>query len=91
MACMNQPRFRAGDWVTYVVGRVRHACEVLSYVGPVGRDDVPYYRLREPVWYSEPQEFDFPETALEPASVEDLARRYPPDRQPDARPPLDSQ
>ena len=77
-----KPRFRVGEWVTYVVGRSRLACEVLAYVGPVGQDNVPYYRLRQPVWYSTPLEFDFPETSLQPATRDDLDERYPPDQPP---------
>jgi hypothetical protein len=75
-----KPRYRVGDWVTYVVGQSRHACEVIEVYGPVGGENVFYYRLREPMWYGQPEEFDFPETSLEPATQEDLDRRYPPEK-----------
>lgn len=77
-----KPRFRVGDWVTYVVGGSRHTCEVIQYVGPIGLNAVHFYRLREPIWYGDPQEFDFPETSLEPASTADMKELYPPDQQP---------
>lgn len=66
--------------MTYVVGNCRHPCEVIEQVGQVGRNYVHYYRLREPIWYGEPQEFELPENSLEPATQEDLDSRYPPEQ-----------
>jgi len=74
-----RPRFKVGDWVTYVVGDSRHPCEVIQYIGTIGAKATHYYRLREPIWYSEPQDFDFPESSLERATPTDLASRYPPE------------
>jgi hypothetical protein len=62
-----------------MVGQYRHACEVIEAYGPVGKDEVFYYRLREPMWYGEPEEFDFPETSLQSATQADLDSRYPPE------------
>ena len=44
----------------------------------MGEDNVPYYRSREPVWYSTPVEFEFPETSFQPATRDDLDSRYLP-------------
>ncbi|HEY3789190.1 MAG TPA: hypothetical protein VGL71_10060 [Urbifossiella sp.] len=75
-----KPRYKIGEWVTYIVGGSRHACEVIQLVGPIGNTGIFYYRLREPIWYSEAQEFDFPETSLEAATPADLENRYPPEQ-----------
>jgi hypothetical protein len=74
-----RPRFRVGDWVSYVSSGGRLTCKVIGYVGTRGFDAVHYYRLSRPIWYGTPMEYDFPETGLEPATDEDLADIYPPE------------
>ncbi|MCI0699467.1 MAG: hypothetical protein L0241_00080 [Planctomycetia bacterium] len=77
-----KPKFRVGEWVAYTSGISRHVAEVIEDVGPVGARGRRFYRLREPIWYGEPVEYELPETSLEPATHDDLKRRYPPEQQP---------
>ena len=72
-------RFRVGDWVAYTSGRSRHVVEVIEDVGPVGARARRFYRLREPIWYGSPVEYELPEDLLEPASDDDLTKRYEPE------------
>jgi hypothetical protein len=74
-----KPRFAPGQWVAYTIGNSRHVAEVLQDLGPVGNRQVRYYKLREPMWYGEPEEYEFAETSLEPATQSDLDSRYPPE------------
>lgn len=77
-----KPRFRVGQWVAYASGFSRHVAEIVEDVGLVGLNRRRFYRLREPIWYGEPVEFELPETSLEPATLDDYKRRYPPEQQP---------
>ena len=77
-----QPKFRVGEWVAYTSGISRHVAEVIEDVGLVGVQARRFYRLREPIWYGEPVEYELPETTLEPATRDDLRRRFPPEDQP---------
>lgn len=72
-------KFKAGDWVAYGTGQSRHVAQVLADLGTVGERRVQYYKLREPMWYGEPEEYEFAENSLEPATQEDLDSRYPPE------------
>lgn len=72
-------KFSPGDWVAYNIGPSRHVAEVLQDLGTVGKQRVRYYKLREPMWYGEPKEYEFAETSLEPATQADLDSRYPPE------------
>ena len=78
----SKPKFRVGEWVAYTVGLSRHAALVIEDVGPVGVRMRRFYRLREPIWYGKPVEYELPEDSLRPATREDLDGRYPPDRPP---------
>jgi hypothetical protein len=75
----NRPKFKVGDWVAYGVASSRHVAEVIADLGTVGVRRVQYYKLREPMWYGEPEDYEFAEMSLEPATEADLARRYPPE------------
>lgn len=77
-----KPRFRVGEWVAYPTGLSRHVAEVIEYCGRVGTSGRHYYRLREPIWYGDPVEYELPETSLEHATMEDLDKRFPPDQRP---------
>lgn len=74
-----RPRFKPGDWVAYAVGPSRHVAEVIADLGTVGVRHVQYYKLREPMWYGDPEEYEFAENSLEPATQADLDGRYPPE------------
>ena len=75
-------RFRVGQWVAYTSGLSRHVAEVIEDCGPVGSRGRHYYRLREPIWYGNPVEYELSDASLERATRDDLAKRYPPDQQP---------
>lgn len=81
-------KFRVGEWVAYTMGLSRHAALVVADTGLVGHDPVRVYRLREPIWYGPPVEYEMAETTLEPASEADLDGRYPPDEPPEDRYPI---
>ena len=72
-------RFKAGDWVAYTIGTSRHVAEVIEDIGPVGVRQVRYYKVREPMWYGDPEEYEVAEHSLEPATQADLDSRYPPE------------
>ncbi|QJW96296.1 hypothetical protein [Frigoriglobus tundricola] len=55
---------------------------MIEDVGPVGTSGRRFYRLREPIWYGDPVEYERPEAILEPATPDDLKRRDPPEHQP---------
>src|SRR5437867_1478335 len=77
-----KPKFRVGEWVAYTSGLSRHTAEVIEDCGTVGVREWRFYRLREPIWYGEPVEYELPEHLLEAATDDDLKGRYPPDQQP---------
>jgi hypothetical protein len=77
-----KPKFRVGEWVAYTSGISRHVAVVIEDVGLVGVQARRFYRLREPIWYGEPVEYELPETTLELATQDDLQRRFPPEEQP---------
>jgi hypothetical protein len=72
-------KFEVGNWVAYTSGTSRHVAQVIADLGTVGVREVQYYKLREPMWYGEPEEYEFAEMSLEPATEADLAERYPPE------------
>ena len=78
----SKPKFRPGQWVAYTSGLSRHTALVIEDVGPVGVRMRRFYRLREPIWYGKPVEYELPEDSLEAASPDDLKGRYPPDQPP---------
>lgn len=77
-----KPKFRVGQWIAYTSGLSRHAALVIEDVGLVGARGRRFYRLREPIWYGKPVEYELPEDSLEAASPADLKGRYPPDQPP---------
>lgn len=78
----SKPRFSVGHWVVWKSGMSRHVVEVIEDVGLVGHKQRRFYRLREPIWYGQPVEYELPESSLEPATDADLEKRYPPEQQP---------
>jgi hypothetical protein len=67
----SNPRFRVGDWVSWVAGDSKHLAVVIEDRGPIGVQHRRHYRLREyPLW-TDPVEYGMSEDHLQPAERPD--------------------
>jgi hypothetical protein len=65
------PRFRVGDWVSFLFGADHPVAQIVEDRGPIGYKGRRLYTIRWRVSPDLTQTFDFPEENLEPASASD--------------------
>src|SRR6516164_7194355 len=68
-----RPRFRVGDWVSFLYGAGRVWAQVVEDRGPLGVNRRRLYRIRLDWNPEEPITFEVPEDDLQPADTPDKA------------------
>jgi len=61
------PRFRVGDWVSFIYGVEPAIAQIIEDRGRIGIQGRRLYRLHMDRYMTEPIEFEMPEDYLEPA------------------------
>jgi hypothetical protein len=63
------PRFRVGDWVSFLYGVRRRSAQIIEDRGRIGHKGRRLYRLRMDRDVNDTIEFEAPEVELEPADA----------------------